>query len=173
MKKSVLIPLDGSPFSCQIVPHIRRVLDPAAYRLILFQVADPPVGMLGMPPAPFSSNWPLPVHGYASAQDVERAYHPIYASQQEHNICAEIEAALSAEQAQLRDAGYAVSVSVRFGDPAEEIIAYARDNDIDLVAMATHGRTGLRHLLMGSVAEQVLRRLAVPVMLVRPFADET
>jgi nucleotide-binding universal stress UspA family protein len=128
--------------------------------------------MLGLPPQPFSSNWPLPAHAYATARDVERAYHPIYASQQEHNSCAEIEAALSVEQALLRDAGYTVSMRVRFGDPAEEIVAYARDTHIDLIAMATHGRTGLHHLLMGSVAEQVLRRLAIPVMLVRPFAEE-
>jgi nucleotide-binding universal stress UspA family protein len=128
--------------------------------------------MLGMPPPPYSSNWPLPVHAYATARDVERASHPIYANQQEHNTCAAIKAALSVEQAVLRDAGYDVSVSVRFGDPAEEIVACARDSDIDLVAMATHGRTGLRQLIMGSVAEKVLRRLTIPVLLVRPFADE-
>lgn len=173
MKKSVLIPLDGSPFSRQIVPHIRHVLDPEAYRLMLLQVAEPPVGMLGVPPPPFPSIWPLPLHAYATARDVERASHPIYASQLEHTTCAAIEAVLSVEQAVLRDAGYAVSVSVRFGDPAEEIVACARDTDIDLVAMATHGRTGLRQLIMGSVAEQVLRRLTIPVLLVRPFADET
>jgi nucleotide-binding universal stress UspA family protein len=154
------------------MPHIRHVLDPEAYQLILLQVAEPSAGMLGVPPPPFSSNWPLPVHAYASARDVERARHPIYASQQEQNTCAEIETALSAEQALLQDAGYTVSMSVRFGDPAEEIVAYARDTHIDLVAMATHGRTGLRQLIMGSVAEQVLRRLAIPVMLVRPFAEE-
>ena len=172
MKKSVLIPLDGSPFSRQIVPYIRHVLDPEAYRLVLLQVAEPSAGMLGVPAAPFPSIWPLPLQSYASTHDVERARHPIYASQQEHNTCAEIEAALSVEQAILRYAGYAVSVSVRFGDPAEEIVACARDTDIDLVAMATHGRTGLRQLVMGSVAEQVLRRLAIPVLLVRPFAEE-
>jgi hypothetical protein len=99
MKKNVLIPLDGSPFSRQIVPHIRHVLDPEAYRLVLLQVAEPAVGMLGIPPAPFPSVWPLPLQAYATAQDVERAHHPIYASQQEQNTCAEIEAALSVEQA--------------------------------------------------------------------------
>ena len=172
MKKNVLIPLDGSPFSRQVVPYIRHVLDPEAYRLVLLQVAEPPASMLGVPSQSFPSIWPLPLQAYGTARDVERARHPIYASQQEHNTCAEIESVLSAEQALLRDAGYVVSVSVRFGDPAEEIVAYARDADIDLIAMATHGRTGLRHLLMGSVAEQVLRRLAIPVMLVRPFAEE-
>ena len=72
MKKNVLIPLDGSPFSRQIVPYIRHVLDPEAYRLVLLQVAEPPVGMLGMPPAPFSSNWSLPLHAYATAWEVQR-----------------------------------------------------------------------------------------------------
>ena len=173
MKKNVLIPLDGSPFSRQIVPHIRHVFDPAAYQLVLLQVAEPPAGMLGVPSQSFASVWPLPLQAYGTARDVEGARHPIYASQQEQNTCAEIKAGLSVEQAVLRYAGYVVSVSVRFGDPAEEIVACARESDSDLVAMATHGRTGLRHLLMGSVAEQVLRRLAIPVMLVRPFAEET
>ena len=172
MKKNVLIPLDGSPFSRQIVPYIRHVLDPEAYRLVLLQVAEPPAGMLGVPPRrsqAFGRCRSKPMQPLAmSSALVTRSMQ----SQQEHNTCAEIEAALSVEQAMLRDAGYTVSVSVRFGDPAEEIVAYARDTDIDLVAMATHGRTGLRQLLMGSVAEQVLRRLAIPVMLVRPFAEE-
>ena len=172
MKKNVLIPLDSSPFSRQIVSHIRHVLDPEAYRLILLQVAEPVVGMLGLPPAPFPIIWPLPLQSYATPREVERASHPIYASQQEHNTCAAIEAELSIEQAILRDAGYAVSICVRFGDPAEEIVAFVRDTHIDLVAMATHGRTGLRQLIMGSVAEYVLRHLSIPVMLVRPFAVE-
>jgi nucleotide-binding universal stress UspA family protein len=57
---------------------------------------------------------------------------------------------------------------VRFGDPAEEIAALARCANVDIVAMATHGQTGLRHLLIGSVAEHVLRDLTIPVLLIRP-----
>ena len=50
------------------------------------------------------------------------------------------------------------------GSPTSTLVNYAKDNDIDLIVMATHGRTGLGRLLMGSVAEAVLRRASCPVM---------
>jgi nucleotide-binding universal stress UspA family protein len=50
------------------------------------------------------------------------------------------------------------------GDTAEEITRYADANDVDLIAVATHGRTGFRHLVMGSVTEGVVRRSRVPVL---------
>jgi len=56
------------------------------------------------------------------------------------------------------------------GDPAEEILSVARDVSANLIAMGTHGRTGLNRLLMGSVAEQVVRRASCPVLTVKsPF----
>ncbi len=51
---------------------------------------------------------------------------------------------------------------------AEELGGYARDHDVDLIAMATHGRTGLAKVLMGSVASALLRPGATPVVLIRP-----
>ena len=53
------------------------------------------------------------------------------------------------------------------GDPAAEIVRYARDACMDLVVMGTHGRTGVDRLLMGSVAEQVLRGAPCSVMVVK------
>ena len=50
------------------------------------------------------------------------------------------------------------------GDTAEEITSYADANDVDLIAVATHGRTGFRHLMMGSVTEAVIRRTRIPVL---------
>jgi nucleotide-binding universal stress UspA family protein len=56
------------------------------------------------------------------------------------------------------------------GDPAEEIVRVARDVPCDLIVLGTHGRSGLERLLMGSVAEQVVRRAVCPVLTVRlPF----
>lgn len=52
------------------------------------------------------------------------------------------------------------------GHPFEEILATSRTWEADLLVMGTHGRTGLRHLLMGSVAEHVVRHSKVPVMVV-------
>lgn len=57
---------------------------------------------------------------------------------------------------------------VRCGNPAEEIAAFAKDEHVDLIVMATHGRTGLAHMLMGSVAERVVRESNVPVLTVKP-----
>ena len=54
------------------------------------------------------------------------------------------------------------------GHPAEEIMTYAEQNDVNLIAMATHGRSGISRWLMGSVASKVLSASGSPVLLVRP-----
>lgn len=53
-------------------------------------------------------------------------------------------------------------------DVPAAVVRYAQHNAIDLIVMATHGRTGLTHLLMGSVAEQVIRAAPCPVLTLRP-----
>lgn len=57
---------------------------------------------------------------------------------------------------------------VRTGSPAHVIKRFGEEEGVDLVVMATHGRTGLRHILMGSVAEKVVRISRVPVLTVKP-----
>jgi nucleotide-binding universal stress UspA family protein len=57
--------------------------------------------------------------------------------------------------------------SVRLGSPANEIVEYAKDNDIDLIVIGTRGRSGLAHVLLGSVAERVVRHAPCPVLTVR------
>jgi nucleotide-binding universal stress UspA family protein len=54
------------------------------------------------------------------------------------------------------------------GTPYNEIIKYAEKSGIDLIVMGTHGYTGLKHMLIGSVAENVVRRAPCPVLTVRP-----
>jgi nucleotide-binding universal stress UspA family protein len=65
----------------------------------------------------------------------------------------------------LADKGMRVERAVRGGKAAETIAAVANETRADLIAMATHGRSGLGRLLFGSVAEGVLRTAAVPVLL--------
>ncbi len=60
------------------------------------------------------------------------------------------------------------SCETLLGDPAETIIHYAQDHDIDLIIMGTHGRKGLDRLFFGSVAEKVVKMSPVPVMTVNP-----
>jgi nucleotide-binding universal stress UspA family protein len=57
---------------------------------------------------------------------------------------------------------------VRSGHPAAEIVRFSRDERIDLIVLATHGRTGVAHALLGSVAEKVIRHSPVPVLTVKP-----
>ncbi len=61
---------------------------------------------------------------------------------------------------------------VRLGAPANEIIEAARELNSDLIVVSTHGRTGLKHLLLGSVAEHVVRRAPCPVLIVREREHE-
>ena len=61
----------------------------------------------------------------------------------------------------------AVERAVESGVPHEVILAYAEDEGMDVIVMGTHGRTGLDHYLIGSVAERVVRRSSVPVFTVR------
>jgi nucleotide-binding universal stress UspA family protein len=58
-------------------------------------------------------------------------------------------------------------VLLRFGHPAEEIVAAESETKAELLVMATHGRTGVSHFIMGSVAERVVRESACPVLTVR------
>ena len=54
------------------------------------------------------------------------------------------------------------------GEPAEELVDHASKNNLDVIVMSTHGRTGLGHLVLGSVAERVVRTAACPVLTVKP-----
>ena len=65
-------------------------------------------------------------------------------------------------------AGRKIVHAVSEGSPKVEIISYARKHDIDLIVLATHGRSGLAHMIIGSVAESVVRTAPCPVLTVRP-----
>lgn len=55
------------------------------------------------------------------------------------------------------------------GEPHREIVRYAQEHEIDLIVIASHGRTGLAHILMGSVAERIVRLSPIPVLAVKPL----
>jgi len=61
-----------------------------------------------------------------------------------------------------------VSAERAVGEPAAEIVSFAQSRGVDLLVLGTHGRTGLEHALMGSIAERVVRRAHCPVLTIRP-----
>ena len=60
-----------------------------------------------------------------------------------------------------------VTTVVKYGNPAEEILRLARDRKVDLIVIATHGETGFKRFLFGSVAEKVVRMSSCPVLTIR------
>lgn len=68
--------------------------------------------------------------------------------------------------------GKRVVRAIRQGPPFLEIVRYAKEVDADLIVLGTHGRTGLAHVLLGSVAEKVVRKASCPVLTVRHDAHE-
>lgn len=69
---------------------------------------------------------------------------------------------------QFKDVRTTVDI-VTIGDEAEEIVRYAKENDIDLLVMPTHARKGLAHAFLGSVTERVIRNSPIPVMVINPL----
>jgi nucleotide-binding universal stress UspA family protein len=164
-----LIPLDGSSFSREVLQHVNELLDPKMYTLTLLRVsAFPQVSMVKPPRPVILDGWSRLMPMYDSVQDAELAKHPIYAMQVWDSFRAELVRDLMPDLTRLQELGFTVVVSVRFGDAAEEICQAAKEGRFNLIMMATHGRTGLGRVVMGSNAERVVRCAPVPVLLVRP-----
>ena len=78
----------------------------------------------------------------------------------------EMEQEMAACEKRVADAGVAVDARIVRGAPSPKIVETAAEQQVDLIVMGTHGRTGLQHLLIGSVAERVIRLAPCPVMVI-------
>ena len=85
----------------------------------------------------------------------------------EVKVVREAEEYLRGIENRLKAKGFKADSHVRYGSDAEEILDHASQKDIDLIAMTTHGRGGVKRFLLGSVAEKILRHSPKPVFLVR------
>jgi nucleotide-binding universal stress UspA family protein len=165
-KRKVLIPLDGSDYSRQILPQVQAWLKPDAHDLILIRVSEPPQGLTRASHPTRNENVQIPE--FDSSADADIAAHPIYQSQKMDSAISALSDALRPERESLEAAGYTVSIEIRFGHAAKEITQCAEDSAVDLIAMTTHARAGLERLMAGSVASDVIHRATVPVLLYRP-----
>jgi nucleotide-binding universal stress UspA family protein len=92
----------------------------------------------------------------------------LYSADQFADFHNKVAAQLDVAKADAERAGIAnVETEVRQGAPHTEMVQFARDNAVDLIVMGSHGRTGLAHALVGSVAEKVVRKAPCPVLVVR------
>ena len=94
---------------------------------------------------------------------------PVFPEEEVREACAGRLAALA--RSEIGDQA-PTATEVRFGQPVGEITEAALELEIDLIIIATHGRTGLKHMLLGSVAENVVRHAPCPVLVVREREHE-
>ena len=136
----ILVPLDGSEASEDILPVVQRLGGPRDLTIVLFKVIEP------LTSGPLSGTSMRPDRLTALRREDAERY-------------------LAKVAEPLMGKGLRVECAVGFGRPAETIAAFAGRERADLIAMATHGRGGLSRLLLGSVAAGVLRSASVPVLL--------
>ncbi len=165
----VLIPLDGSEFSEAVVPFMQRLLQPEDCQISLLYVADIPEELTEYPkssspgsPSPFNLDFRHYPAATASQPDPGHL-EQIWARHKEMAL-----GVLAAAQRSLTHKGYTVTPEIRFGEAAQEIIDAVAQLQPELMIMATHGRSGVLRLLMGSVAENVLKQVHVPILMVKP-----
>lgn len=108
------------------------------------------------------------VHAYQPIMFAVPESYVVYTPDQLANVLTELQKQLTAAKLEAQQAGAAkLDAHILQGDTASQIIQCAIDGGHDLIVMGTHGRTGPAHLLLGSIAEKVVRRAPCPVLTVR------
>ncbi len=141
MFKTLLVPLDGSELSESILPRVIAVARPSNTRVILLQAHEPMD------------------HGVRVAMGEELAGKLDTVTRED------TEAYLNKIAGDLANQGIVADIALAEGKPAEAILDYVTTHAIDLIVMASHGRSGLSRWAFGSVAEKVLRQSPVPVLI--------
>lgn len=142
MYQKVLVPLDGSDLAECALPEVMKMARGGVVgEVILLNVID------------------IPYFGIAESLDMLKVRDALLIRAQEY---------LSGIQSQLDKEGLNVKDVVLEGKTAQTIINYSKEHAVDLLVIATHGYTGMKQLMLGSIALKVLHGSHVPVLLIRP-----
>jgi nucleotide-binding universal stress UspA family protein len=142
---SLLVPLDGSELAAEALQPAELLTESFGSRLTLLRVVQPPA-------------YPLYGDGY------------VYIPYDEGAEVADARQYLEDQADRLGDGGRPVGIQVAVGEPSRVIGEIAREQDVDVIVMATHGNGGLSRLILGSAATATLRHTTAPLLLVRPVA---
>jgi nucleotide-binding universal stress UspA family protein len=138
----IIAPTDFSEHSQQAIQYARELAQTFGATLVLLHVVElPPSPIEGLPPSQL---------GGTLLEDLEQ------------------QATSNLAQVLAKEAEVTVVRRVVVGIPYRRIVEVATDEKVDLIVMATHGRTGFSHLFMGSVAEKVVRTAPCPILTIRP-----
>jgi universal stress protein A len=145
--RHILAPTDFSDYSKKALSDAFELAQIFGAKLSLLHVLEP---------SPYLGEFTLPTMGEDLLSDLER----------------QARAALARVLPEAQNVQIEVTRSVVMGSPSLKIVETAEAEHVDLIVMATHGRTGLSHLLIGSVAERVVRTAPCPVLTIRPLAEK-
>ncbi|HXG35978.1 MAG TPA: universal stress protein [Dehalococcoidia bacterium] len=141
--RRILVPLDGSPLAASVLPFVKGLAKDMGATIVLFH-AVPPVGSYaGMAPD---------VNLGAVLEDLQK---------QGQEYLTQIAREIQAE-------GLETEAYVTLGFAVDDILRVSQEKQVDLIALGTHGRSGIGRWIMGSVTDAVLRRSALPCLVVRP-----
>lgn len=145
MYKKILVPLDGSELAECVLPHVESIAKGCGVEIVIFlRVVDNYI--------------PSPTYAYIGESTLKEI--------EEGNEKAAGEY-LDQLVSRVKLDGVEVQKQLTIGRAAESIAEYATKNDVDLIAIATHGRSGISRWAWGSVADRVLRSACVPILMVR------
>jgi nucleotide-binding universal stress UspA family protein len=145
MYQKILVPLDGSELAECVLPHVEVLVRGCQAKSVVFiRVVEP---------------FHQPTGDYVMDPDQVKKI------ESEHKLAAE--AYLKKISAKVSLAGAGIKTEAPFGKAAETLADYATKNQVDLVVIATHGRSGVSKWVWGSVADRTLRSACVPVLMVR------
>jgi nucleotide-binding universal stress UspA family protein len=148
MYKKIMVPLDGSKLAECVFPHLETVVKGCeSPEVIVVQAVEPLSVPYGREVLQFTSL--EQVKAFETHQKVEA------------------EKYLKEVVARLRKTGVNAKADVIYGKAGEGLSDYATKNDVDLVIIATHGRSGISRWVWGSVADRLVRSVCVPVLMVR------
>jgi nucleotide-binding universal stress UspA family protein len=144
MYKKILVPLDGSKRSEKILPYVEDIAQQHEATIILMQVLESPTFVMG----PYNTT--------------------IYYDQElTDQLVKDSQTYLEALAEQVRERGVAVRVLLEYGATVRTILEVAEREGADLIAMASHGRTGMGRVFYGSVAAGVLQQADRPLLVIR------
>ena len=145
MYTKILVPLDGSELAECVLPHVEALGKGCQAKSVVFiRVVEP---------------FHQPTGDYVMDPDQVKKI------ESEHRLA--VEAYLKKISGKVSLAGAVVRTEVMSGPPAEILADYANKNQVDLIVIATHGRSGVSRWVWGSVADRILRSACVPVLMVR------
>ena len=148
--RTMLVALDGSPVAEKIIPYVESLAKKMGSEVILFRAVEP----LSMP---FGTSYPfLEEYKVAFAANAEK----------------EAKAYLSEQESKLRDKGLKIISDIVKTKPDQAILQYAEDHSISLIALTTHGFSGIAKWAYGSVAARVIEGSTKPILLLRPPLQE-